>query len=99
MGRSQAAASGSAAIHEMATTIQRSNCSVVLVIGGLVSANIGPLEGLRFALGRTLAFQATSNLLLGAFTALVAAWVLARFLPETRFGSRMILLHSPPRPR
>ena len=63
----------------------------LLVIGGLVSANIGPLEGLQHELGRALALATTSNLVLGAFTALIGAWVLARFLPKTPLGSKMIL--------
>lgn len=68
----------------------------VLVIGGLVSANVGPLEGLRYDLGRELAFDATQNLILGAFAALAGAWLLARFLPRTPVASRMILQPGDP---
>jgi len=63
----------------------------VLVIGGLVSANVGPAEGLRYGIGRQIALDTTMAFVRGAFLALVAIWLLARFLPKTPVGSRMIL--------
>ncbi len=64
---------------------------IVLVLGGLLFAGLGPGADFAYPLDRQLAIDSGLNLLLGLTAAFIVAGVLSRFLPNTPVLRALVL--------